>query len=132
MHYISLLIWLPFALMTSCSHSKKSSGNPDPHDPQLLYGTWQIKKEVCCGRNPVVTYGGTKELTIRAKDQVYIIRENGRIIEKGVYKIDLKSQFGPVITFDDQFPAMYRVEGKNLILSWGYMDLQEETYTRRP
>ena len=123
---------LSFILMISCSNTQKVSGDPDPHDPKLLYGTWLIEKEICCGRNPIVTYGGTKELTIKAKDNVYIIRENGKILEKGVYKIDLKSQFGPVITFEEQYPAMYQVVGKTLVLNWGYMDLQEETYTKQP
>jgi hypothetical protein len=117
-------------LMMSCSNTKKTVTEQDPYDPALLVGTWQIEKEVCCGRNAVVTYGGTKELTIKAKDNAYILRENGVVLEKGTYKVDLKSEFGPVVTFDQQFPAMYQIDGNTLILNWGYMDLQEETYKR--
>ena len=117
-------------LMMSCSNTKKTVTEQDPYDPALLVGVWKIEKEVCCGRNAVVTYGGTKELTIKAKDNVYILRENGVVLEKGTYKVDLKSEFGPVVTFDQQFPAMYQIDGNTLILNWGYMDLQEETYKR--
>jgi hypothetical protein len=125
-----LYMILAAVLLLSCSNSKNAA-KLDSQDESLLNGTWLIEKTICCGRSQGVTYGGTKELTIRIKDSTYIIREQGKITERGDFKIDKKSQFGPVIILGNQIPAMYAVEDGKLWLNWGYMDLQEETYRKK-
>jgi hypothetical protein len=119
-----------FLLLLSCQNSKQIA-IADAYDETLLNGTWLIERTVCCGRSQVATFGGTKELTFRSKKGTYIIREQGKIVERGAYKIDKKSQFGPVLILGEQLPAMYSVEKGKLWLNWGYMDLQEETYNKQ-
>jgi len=125
-----LFVTFAAILLLSCSNSKQTA-KLDSYDESLLNGTWVIEKIVCCGRSQGVTFGGTKELTIKLKSNSYIIREQGKVTERGDFKIDKKSQFGPVIILGQQIPAMYSVEDGKLWLNWGYMDLQEETYRRK-
>lgn len=116
----------------SCDTGKRLNNSEDIYEESLLNGTWVIEKEVCCGRSQIVTFGGTKEMTFRVKTKSYTVREQGRVKEQGTYRIDKKSQFGPVIYLgENTFPAMYQVENGQLLLNWGYMDLQEETYRRK-
>lgn len=99
-----------------------------------LYGKWELVKVDCCGRT-------TKTKVMGENDPKRIIQFNKdgtvRYMKRGdqAKMENYKAVFGKLgsqstLTIGEYHPAIIAVNGDEMTLSWGYMDLQIETYKR--
>ena len=113
---------------------EKTNGKQTKITDEAIIGTWQWVKTDCCGRINNTTYAKENE-----PKRIIEFSKSGvaRYFERG--EMDKMSQqkfsFGTLgtqttIKIGEYQPAIYTISENELVISWGYMDLQTEHYKR--
>lgn len=110
--------------------------NPNAPLENQIIGTWQWEKTICCGRTPhtetAESLPAPKILKFQTTGTLQYFSGDSKISDQ-TYKIAyelLKGDGRPTITIGARQPALLFIEGDNMTIDYGYIDLQQEFYTR--
>ena len=152
MKFIIIITVLFSSAAMSCSESKTLSDNKGSKqiatekvtkqesdkrtmgEDKAILGTWQWVKTDCCGRINNTTFAKEEE-----PKRIIEFKKSGiaRYFERGEMNkmAEQKFTFGTLgtqttIKIGEYQPAIYTIKDDELVISWGYMDLQTEYYKR--
>lgn len=103
---------------------------------QKLVGSWKWEKTKCCGRNARwYTDSLNENRILKFKgDNIVEFYQNGKLQKQEKYLLEEKSVYPdrPQITIGEKTmgPALLEFEGDQMIINYGYMDLQIEYYKK--
>jgi len=102
----------------------------------LIIGNWQWSKTICCGRTPYTetaeSLPAPKILKFQPGGALQYFSGENKTSDQ-TYKIAyelLKDDGRTTITIGARQPALLHIEGDNMIIDYGYIDLQVEYYQR--
>jgi len=100
-----------------------------------IIGSWELQKTDCCGRLNKTTQAqpGEKSITFYPDGKMDLISSGEKTASTfNLYTDTNFDQEAPLLNMGKEGrPAMYKVKGDTLTISWGYMDLQTEYYLRK-
>ncbi len=147
MKLLSTIFILSAFVLMSCNEAKSIS-KTEVKDTQItndskimniasvkdLVGNWEWVKTDCCGRINKTTFAKEdkpKRIIAFKKSGIaryYVQGIEGKMDEQKFTIGKLGTQ--STISIGEHTPAIFTVSEDMLVLSWGYMDLQTETYKR--
>lgn len=152
MKWLIILIVLSMVVFYACTPTKKPSKATEaitepttkpatePTIAQQLEGSWLMHKVICCGRKRGVQKGRgikkPKRIVFAANNKVTIKNLRTQESKTTTYKLETKKEgTNPPITYiilDVDLPkkGIVRFEGNELVIDYGYMDLQQEFYRK--
>ncbi|MBX7224847.1 MAG: hypothetical protein K1X55_02330 [Chitinophagales bacterium] len=141
------IIWLVFLVLSLSSFSCKTTREAKKaekmskerlkanDESQNYVGTWNWYRTDCCGRMKGTQLAKDVEDTKTYKiynDGTYDLIVNGKTTTTGKYALGTGTPYKgrESIQFDNQQGALMTISNDTMILSWEYMDLQVEFYTK--
>lgn len=109
--------------------SNKNS-NDDPL--KAVLGKWQYVKSICCGRAPV-TYPDSLSTTVEFTSEGKVVYYHGKDFYKKLpFKVGMGEIYEgrPYLQIGNKYKGLLNIDGNNMVLDFGYMDLHTEYYTR--
>lgn len=108
---------------------------------ESLYGTWKWEKTACCGRGMKITTDdeNTDRTLVFNEGGKYAETKNGVVSKEGTFVVrkginDYQLSTGDsadVVLFDENIAGYVTNQNDTLVISFGYMDLQTDYYTRK-
>lgn len=100
-----------------------------------LIGEWVWTKTACCGRTMQETYpeaGEARTIAFYEDGKARFFTDGTKEKTSTVpYSLSKLGPKQPTVRIGELQPAIFAVSNDTLVLSWGYMDLQTEYYTRK-
>lgn len=106
--------------------------NDDPL--QAVLGKWKFVKSVCCGRVQT-TYPDSLNTTVEFTKEGKVIYYHGtEFYKKLPFKVGMGEIYEdrPYLQIGNKYKGLLTIDGQEMILDFGYMDLHTEYYTRLP
>lgn len=126
----------------SCTPTQEANDKISKNQPntiqQNLTGTWTMYKEICCGRLNKERTGNDmqmpKKLEFLKDNEVIVLDLKTNKSKRLAYELTTKENENKVsvsyITFTNKPKGIFKLENNELIIDYGYMDLQKEFYRK--
>ena len=136
MKWIIIVSVLIMSTIYACTPTKEANGTTTIS--QQLEGSWTMYKEICCGRKNQERTGqdikAPKRLVFSANNQVVITDLKTKISKTTTYDIETENrEESMTITYINMggiSKGVFKLEDNELIIDYGYMDLQKEFYKK--